>query len=126
MGTQTGSAQADFLTAQKNHVVATNSLNQTWLNYQRKSFGDNTSSCFTDPAVVALGAGQIVVVSVVASGSNSGKIFDSASLDELFASNALMAVPTEPGVYQAPFRVKRGIVVSPGEGQQVVVTYSMD
>lgn len=124
--------QSDFLTANKNQVVATNGLNQTWLNYQRRQHGDSTSDCITGdattpaPTLVVKGSGSLVTVSVVEAGSDAGMIYDAASTSNLDPAARLHAIPNTQGIVQASFRYSNGIVVLPGKGQAVTVTYSTD
>lgn len=118
--------QDDFLTASKNGVVATNGLNQTWVNMSRKQHGDETSPCGTAAYVAYVGVGRLVTVSVVAAGSDGGFIYDAATVESPKPEARLMAIPKEIGVYSASFKVKNGVTVIPGKDQAVTVTYSTD
>ena len=113
-----------MLTAQKNGVVATNGLNQTWGDLTRKQHGSNTSSCLVAPGVVYTGAGTLCSVSIVVSGDEIGFIHDAASTDKLDDTTRLMALPKQEGVTIVSFAVTSGITVLPGKGQSVTVTYS--
>ena len=126
---------SDFLTSQKNGVVATNGLTQSWTNYQRKSFGDNTSPCFSGPKtendaatahVAYTGSGNLVAVSVVDAGSSPGYIYDQAQTTNLDPATRLHAIPTTQGIMPAAFKFSSGLVVVPGTGQSVTLTYSQD
>lgn len=118
-------SENDILTTQKNHVVATNSLNQTWLDLLRAEHGAETSPCVTAPTVVAIGPGHFVKLSVVV-GGDGGFVYDAASTDGLQDSARLMALPKEIGVYDACFRFTNGLVVSPSGSKAATVTYSLD
>jgi hypothetical protein len=118
--------QDDMLTAQKNQVVATNGLNQTWINNLRSMHGDSTSSCLDAASVVKVGSGRLVSVSVVEAGTTQGFIYDAASANSPDKSTRLMAIPQTEGVYQASFMFTNGLFVAPGDGQAVTITYSTD
>ena len=119
-------SQSDFLTSQKNSVVAQNGLTQAWSNYTRANHGTSTSPCLTDQTVVIVGTGQLVSVSVVTAGSELGYVYDSASLANLQPEARLKAILKTEGIYPASFRFTNGLVVVPGKDQAVTITYSMD
>ena len=116
----------DILTAQKNGVVAINTLNQTWQGYSRKEYGDTTSACVTAATLIATGSGYITTVSVVAKGTATGVIYNSASPNSKDDGSRLLAILEDVGVYRADCRFTNGLLVVPGAGQAVTVTYSLD
>jgi hypothetical protein len=118
--------QDDILTVQKNSVVAQNSLTQAWQNYSRSNHGASTSACVSESTVVSVGVGQLVSVSVVTAGDEIGYIYDAASLEDLQETARLKAILKSEGIYPASFRFSNGLVVAPGKGQAVTITYSMD
>jgi len=109
----------DILTAQKNGVVAINNLAQTTI----RSVGTQTSLTVTAATVVFTGAGYIVNFSVVVAGSASGTIYNANNTSPT-ASNALCATPATLGIYSAGQVFTSGLVVVPGTGQSINVTYS--
>jgi hypothetical protein len=111
---------ADLLTAQKNGVVAINNVAQT----NQKSLGTQTSTTVTASTVVITGAGYLVNFSVVVAGSAPGMIYNASSTGGAVASNALCAVPDVVGIYKAGQAYSAGLVVVPGTGQSVNITYS--
>jgi hypothetical protein len=111
----------DLLTAQKNGVVAINTLGQATL----RGLGAVTSSTVTATTLVIAGGGYLVNVSVVVAGSTSGLISNFASTTSVPASSALMATPTTVGVYRAGQVFTTGLVITPGTGQSINVTYSL-
>lgn len=111
----------DILTTQKNGVIAINNVNQT-INY---ASGKLTSATVTAQTVIAVGAGRLVNVSVVVAGSASGTTNNAQSTSAVAAGNALTAIPTTIGVYQCGCNFTNGLVVTPGTGQSVSVTYSL-
>lgn len=109
----------DILTAQKNGVVAINGLSQT----NQRSLGTATSATVTSETVVFTGKGYLVNFSVVVAGSSEGKISNAAAGSPA-ASSALCAVPATVGVYKVGQVFNNGLVVTPGTGQSINVTYS--
>lgn len=112
----------DILTAQKNGVVAINNLNQT----TAKIAGAFTSATVTTSTAVVTGAGRLVSFSLVVAGTTVGKVHDASAVANAAAANALVAVPNTIGVYQVGSRFSKGLVVVPGTGQSINVTYSID
>jgi hypothetical protein len=112
----------DILTTQKNGVVGINGLNQTF----RRVQGVYTSTTVTGQALVVAGKGYLVSFSVVVAGSASGTINNSATTVQASAANALCAVPNTIGVYPCGQVFNTGLVITPGTGQSVNVTYSLD
>lgn len=119
-------AEQDILTTTQNHVVATNSLNQTWINFTRAQLGDRTSQCITTATAVEAGPGRLVGISVVEAGTKGGFIYDASTIESPAAIDRLMAIPEQAGIYGANLLFTNGIVIIPGEGQAVVLTYMMD
>ena len=118
--------QDDILTSQKNHVVATNSLNQTWINYLRAEHGDKTSVCVTSPTMIAIGPGRLVSISVVVAGTDGGFVYNESSAETPDPSGRIAMIPKEAGVYPANFVFTDGLLVAPGAGQAVTVSYTVD
>ena len=110
----------DIATIQKNGVIGVNTLNLTLL----RIYGTNTSVTVTAPTLIFTGAGRLVTVSVVVGGSATGLIHNATSTTAAAAANALMTVPTTAGVYPANIMFANGLVVVPGTGQSINVTYS--
>ena len=109
----------DILTAQKNGVVAINNLAQTTI----RSLGTQTSLTVTATTVIFTGAGYLVSFSVVVAGSAAGKIYNANNTSPA-ASNALCVTPTTVGIYATGQVFTSGLVIEPGTGQSINVTYS--
>ena len=140
----------DVVTIQKNGVIAINNLNQTeataWLDTTvsppvayLKTISDNiaiiaggpaaavTSTTVTSSTLIVAGAGTLVSFSVVVAGSTSGLIHNSATTGGAAAANALVFTPTTGGVFiVGGLKFSHGLVVVPGTGQSVNVTYTLD
>lgn len=111
----------DILTTQKNGVIGINNLSKT-LDYL---YGEQTSATVTGATLVVAGAGRLVSFSVVVAGTASGLINNAATTGLAAAANALCATPTTIGVYQVGSKFTNGLVVAPGTGQSINVTYSL-
>jgi len=109
----------DILTAQKNGVVAINNLAQTTI----RSVGTQTSLTVTAATVVFTGAGYLVNFSVVVAGSAAGTIYDGNTTSPA-APDALCVTPATVGVIKTGQVFTSGLVVVPGTGQSINVTYS--
>ena len=112
----------DLLTTQKNGVVALNNINQTY----EFLGGKTTSATVTAQTVIATGSGRLVNISVVVAGTTVGTINNSQIIPSITAGNAIAAIPTTIGVYPCGCNFTNGLIVTPGTGQSVNVTYSLN
>lgn len=110
----------DLLTTQKNGVVALNNIATSNLRGQ----GTITSAVVTAPTLIFANSGFLVNFSVTVAGSSAGTIYNSASVAGAAATNALCVVPAAVGITQTGQVFSNGLVVSPGTGQSINVTYS--
>jgi hypothetical protein len=110
----------DILTTQKNAVVALNNVFQA-LNTLNPT---TTSSTVTSSTFIIAGKGRLISFSVVVSGTASGLIYNAGTPTGGAAANALVATPTTIGVYNVNMIFTDGLVVAPGTGQSINVTYS--
>ena len=110
----------DILTTQKNGVVAINLLNQTGI----RELGSITSNSVTAPFLVFTGAGRLVNFSIVAIGTTTGFIHNAASASAVSDANKLCAATNVLGVFPAGVNFTQGLVIVPGAGQYLNVTYS--
>lgn len=115
----------DILTAIKNGVVAINAIDTEINGYVDGVLGDMTSPLITSQTLVVNGSGILVAVSVVTIGSTTlGTANDSLSTTGATAANAFVTIPNTIGVFQVGFRFSNGLVITPGVGQSIVVSYS--
>jgi hypothetical protein len=117
----TGSASlSDILTAAKNLVVAVNGLTQAYLNVQ----GALNAANIRAATVIKGAAGRVARVSVITAGSSVGMIYDASTIGSL--TKPLWPIPNTAN--SEPFEVNLpasfGILVQPGTGQVVTVSYS--
>lgn len=110
----------DILTTQKNGVVALNNVFQA-LSILNPT---TTSSTVTSSTLIIAGKGRLISFSVVVAGSANGTIYNAGTPTGGAASNALVATPTTVGVYAVNMIFNDGLVVAPGTGQSINVTYS--
>ncbi len=110
----------DILTTQKNGVVAINNLSQGTL----RGLGTQTSATVTAATVIYANRGYLVNFSVVVAGSTAGTISNAGTIASVAATNALCAIPATVGVVKVGQVFSDGLVVTPGTGQSVNVTYS--
>jgi hypothetical protein len=123
-GLQTGNPQqpngasiSDVLTTLKNLVNALNNATQTFLNIN----GAATQENIVLPTLIS-GAKRLCKVSIVTEGDAVGFIYDSGNLNDVFTP--IWAIPTALGMVNVNMPVTNGIVIVPGDGQNVTVTYS--
>lgn len=108
----------DILTTAKNIVTAINGAAQTYLNVN----GTQVKNAITTTTLINSGQGRLVTVSVVVTSTSTGTIYDSNSTGSL--TNQIGTIPTVTGVYTWNIPYNNGIVVVPGSGQTITVTYS--
>jgi hypothetical protein len=111
---------SDLLTTQKNGVIAVNTVAVSNLRGQ----GTRTSATFTTPTLIFAGSGYLVNYAVLVAGSASGTINNASTTASVAAGNALCATPATVGVYQTGQFFSNGLVIVPGTGQSINVTYS--
>lgn len=73
--------------------------------------------------LVKAGAGRIAKVNVTTAGSAAGTINDSDTVANAAAANLIFSIPNTVGSYSIEFPVFLGLVVKPGTGQIVSVSY---
>lgn len=88
--------------------------------------GTTTSATVTAQTLIIAGAGRLVSFSVIIAGTAAGTINNSATTGAVAAGNALVAVPTTIGSYQVGQHFSAGLVITPGAGQSINLTYSLD
>jgi hypothetical protein len=109
---------SDILTAAKNLVTSVNQLGQTYL----KINGTVRSPTITATTLASSGQGRLASVSVVVAGSSPCLIYDSNATTSL--TSGLAAVTNVIGVTVINMPYNNGLVVVPGTGMTVVVSYS--
>lgn len=111
----------DLLTASKNIVTALNGINGTF----SKFLGSATSQAISagGNTLVVTGAGRLVNFVVLTAGTGDGTIYDTTNTTSPPAADKLVIIPQTLGVFPVGVVFSNGLVVSPGTGQVVIVTY---
>ena len=78
----------------------------------------------TANTVVKAANGFVVTVSVIATSSTAGSIHDAATVAAAATANQLAVIPATVGVYTLNFPTSSGIVIKPGSGQTIAVSYT--
>lgn len=73
---------------------------------------------------VALTAKRAFTLTVVVAGSATGTLNDCATTGAAAAANQFFTIPTAVGSYQVDWPINNNLVVVPGTGQTVAISYS--
>jgi hypothetical protein len=109
---------SDILSAIKNLVQGVNALTATYLNVE----GQSIAAALVAATVVKPAPGRVARVSVIIAGSAEGGIYDGASLTA--GTKPIYVIPMTVGVFDVMLPCDYGILVSPGTGQMVSVSWS--
>jgi len=108
----------DILTVAKNIVTAVNGAAQNYLNVQ----GAQNAVSISATSLIKNSAGRLAQVSITVAGSAVGTIYDSTSTTS--PTNPIYTIPNTIGVFFVNLPVSYGIVVKPGTGQTLTISYS--
>jgi hypothetical protein len=78
----------------------------------------------TASTVIKTGAGRVAKVSVLVAGSAAGTVNDCATTGAAAVANQIYTIPNTVGTYTLDWPTTLGIVVVPGTGQTLAVSYS--
>jgi hypothetical protein len=110
----------DLLSAHKNVVQGVNNWGQITSNLAGiKNSGEISTTTLLTPKL-----GWVANVSVIVAGSTTGTIYDAPNIRQAGTGNRIYIIPTTVGVTSVMLPVDTSIVVTPGTGQIVVVSYS--
>jgi hypothetical protein len=109
------SSLTDVVSTFKNLVTVVSALN-----VRRQ-----TSITVTVPTLVVASTGTLLGYSVTVAGTTAGTINNTTMTTATAAGNVLVAVPNSVGATQLNIAFSQGLVVVPGTGQSVNVTYSL-
>ena len=113
-----GGSISDVLSVMRNIVTAINDAASIYLAVN----GAQNSSGISATTLVSQKTGRLCQLSVSVAGSALGTIYDSNNINSLV--NPICVIPTAVGVYEINIPVGIGIVVVPGTGQTLTVTWS--
>jgi hypothetical protein len=109
---------SDIFTTAKNIATAINGLAQTYVAVQ----GARVQQNITAASVVNNAAGRLAMVTVTTAGSSAGIIYDADTTGA--TTRPIYVIPNTVGVVFVNLPVVYGILVVPGTGQAVTVSYS--
>jgi hypothetical protein len=109
---------SDLLTTAKNVASAINGVAQSYVAVQGAKIRQNITSA----TVVSAAQGRLATVSITTGGSTNGVIYDSASAS--VTTRPIYTIPNTIGIVFVNLPVAYGVVVAPGTGQAVTVSYS--
>ena len=84
---------------------------------------ESASLNLTAATVVKTGAGYVGRISVIVAGSAAGTVNDVATTGGAAAANEIAVIPNTVGIYPLIWPFTTGLVVVPGTGQTIAVTY---
>lgn len=86
-------------------------------------WGNRTYLNITAATVVKTGSGVPVTCAVVVAGSTAGAIYDASSTSGNTSANQVFVAPNTVGNYPVSFPCITGIVVTPGTGQTIALSF---
>jgi hypothetical protein len=110
----------DILTTQKNGVQGINSLTRA----TQSIVGTTNTLEVSSMKYFQTSFGWVGRVSVIVAGSATGLIYDAASASLATTGNRLYVIPNTVGVYTVNMPLNNGLVIAPGSGMIVAVSYS--
>lgn len=84
----------------------------------------NSQLSINAAALVKAQAGRIMKVSVLVAGSAAGGVYDANDTAKAALQNQVAVIPNTVGVYPIEFQCRNGIVVVPGAGQTLAVSFA--
>lgn len=93
-------------------------LQQTYISVQ----GAQNLADITTTTLVSAKTGRLCTVSIIVAGSSNGAIYDNTDVTSTLRQ--IYVIPQTLGVVHVNMPVGYGIVVAPGTGQQVCVSFS--
>ncbi len=86
--------------------------------------GQSTTLNITTQTVIKASAGSIFAIIVNTAGSTAGTLNDAATTGAVAASNLIYTAPNTIGRTALEFPFKNGLVVTPGTGQVLAVSFT--
>jgi|SRR6478609_7768217 len=108
----------EILTAAKNIVTAINNASRQYLIIA----GAQIYEKITAPTLVVTGHGRLCVVSVYTAGTTVGMAYDATVTTD--TTKPLCSIPMAVGVYRIDLPFDFGLVIVPGTGHGITVSYS--
>lgn len=86
--------------------------------------GSKTYLGAKDASLIAEGSGRLVNMVVSVAGSATGTIHDASSVANATNDNIITIIPMATGIGQINVPFTDGLVIKPGTGQTLSITYS--
>lgn len=86
--------------------------------------GNQSNLNITAATVVKASPGTVWTVVVTTAGTTAGSVNDAATTGTAAAANLVFSIPNTVGAYELTFPCFTGIVVTPGTGQVLSVSFS--
>jgi hypothetical protein len=112
------SSLTDILTTAKNIVTSINGLALAYAIVQGRKVSNSISSA----TVVATGQGRLVQIAVITAGTTVGAAYDATV--STATTSQIVSIPNTVGVIVVNIPTNNGIVIAPGTGQVITVSYS--
>lgn len=121
----------DVVTVQKNGVVGLNALTKTLDDFRaiyKSVVGSKTYLGAVDNSLVSTNSGRLVNVTICISGANISTLHDAGAVSGASNSNiiASFAASQAVGTYAINVPFSNGLVVKPGSGTTLSITYAED
>lgn len=111
---------ADILTTQKNAVIGVNNISETL--YVLEGFRNSREVSAT--TLLQQGDSWVARVSIIVAGSTTGMIYDAPSVAQAGTGNRLYVIDNQIGIQEIKLPANQGIVVEPGTGMILCVSFS--
>jgi hypothetical protein len=108
----------DILTTQKNGVQGINGI----VNGTNRLAGTNSNLDITAATVVKNNAGWLARIIVTVAGSTAGTAYDANS--STATTGKIFVIPNTLGITDVQFPFATGLVITPGTGQTISVSYT--
>lgn len=121
LNTTLGTVEAELVVIDATLATVASAINTAATDFLLVS-GTSSRAAINASTLVSSVPGRLVRVSITTAGSSTGTIYDSSSTGTL--TKPIWAIPNTIGIVDVSIPVGIGIVVVPGTGQVVTVTYS--
>lgn len=110
----------DCMAVLQNLVIAVNGVQHRFFDVE----GARTMNAISSATLVRPGEGRICRISVTTAGTSAGSAYDAQSVSLATSASLIATIPNTVGVYEIKMPVLNGLVITPGSGQVVSVSYS--
>lgn len=86
-------------------------------------YGNQSELNISSQTVVKTGTGRIIKLNVTTAGTTAGSVNDCATTGAVAAANLIFTIPNTVGVYVLDFPTLVGLVITPGSGQVVSISF---